>query len=436
MNTSSPRLRRPERYQVEMRCLSLDQMLSDDHVARVVWDYVQGLDLTPLLAKVKAVAGAPGQPANDPRVLLALWLLATVHGVGSARELARRCDEHVAYQWICGGVSMNYHSLADFRTEHVDFLDRLLTDGVAALLQQGLVTLTHVAQDGMRVRASAGRSSFRRAPTLARCLEEAQAQVAALRVQADEDVGAASRRQQAAQERAARERGERIAAALAATTQLAQRRQQVETEKGVAAKEPRASTTDPEARVMKMADGGFRPAYNVQAATTTQSGVIVGVDVIAVGSDRGQLSPMVEQLEQRYEAKPQALLADGDFAALDDVERLATEHGVVVYAPVKDEVKKRAAGVDPFTPRAKDGPGVAAWRSRMGTVAAQTLYKQRAATAEWANAGMRNRGLYQFRVRGRPKVLAVVLWHALAHNLLRAATLRAERAAEEAARGG
>ena len=251
-----------------------------------------------------------------------------------------------------------------------------------------------------------------------------------------EDAGAASRRQQAARERAARERVERIAAALAATTQLAQRRQQVEAEKGVAAQQPRASTTDPEARVMKMADGGFRPAYNVQAATTTQSGIVVGVDVIAVGSDRGQLSPMVEQIERRYAAKPQAMLADGDFATLDDVERVTTKQGVDVYAPVKDEAKKRAAGVDPFAPRAKDGPGVAAWRTRMGTEAAQALYQQRAATAEWANAGMRNRGLYQFRVRGRAKVLAVVLWYALAHNLLRAVTLRAERTAANAGGGG
>jgi transposase len=328
----APRLRPIERSQVEMRCASLDQLLTPDHAARIVWAYVEGLDLSPLLQAIKAVAGQPGRDANDPRVLLALWLYATIDGVGSARELDRLCAEHLAYQWLCGGLSVNYHTLADFRKDHVSFLDQLLTDGVATLLHEGLVNLQRVAQDGMRVRASAGASSFRRAPSLQRCLEEAEQQVQTLRSQVDEDSGAASRRQQAARQRAAAERRARVQQALQERQKLLDLRLRQKKEKGIKfeAEQLRTSTTDPEARRMKMPDGGTRPGYNVQLATTPESGVIVGVDVTNRGGDGGQLGPMIEQLQQRYGATPQAALVDGGFTTLDDIEGVYAKHQVEV----------------------------------------------------------------------------------------------------------
>jgi transposase/IS5 family transposase len=406
---------------MEMQVLSLDQMLPPDHVARVVWAYVEQVDVGPLLATIRSVEHHAGNPAIDPRVLLGLWLLATIQGVGSAREIERRTSEHTAYRWLAGGLPINYHTLNDFRSDQVAFLDQLLTTSVASLLHQQLIVLDRVAQDGMRVRASAGAGSFRRQSTLQKCLVEAEAHVQAVKAQAEGDPAAGLRRHQ----RLAEERRDRIQAALAETQQLAQQREKVEAEKGVAAKEPRASTTDPEARIMKMPDNGFRPAYNVQLATTTASGIIVGADVINQGSDSGQLTPMVEQVHQRYGAKPKEMLGDGGFATKEDIHTLHEEHQVQVYAPVKDENKKRAAGVDPFVPRKGDPEGVALWRQRMGSEAAKQVYAERAQTAEWANAGMRNRGLYQFRVRGLVKVKAVVLWYVLAHNLLRAVALRA-----------
>jgi transposase len=407
-----------------MQILSLDQMLPPEHVARVVWAYVEQVDVAPLLAEIRSVEHHAGNPAIDPRVLLSLWLLATIQGVGSAREVERRCVEHMAYRWLAGGMAINYHTLSDFRSGHVDFLDRLLTTGVASLLHQELIVLDRVAQDGMRVRASAGSSSFRRSATLQKCLATAEAHVQAVKALADTDPSAGARRQA----RLAEDHRDRIAAALAEARRLAERRQQVEAEKGVKAKEPRASTTDVQARVMKMPDGGFRPAYNVQLATTTAGGIIVGADVTNHGSDSGALAPMVEQVAQRYGVKPQAVLADGGFAGKDDIQA-SHDLQVEVYAPVKDEAKKRAAGIDPFAPRKGDSEGVAAWRQRMGTQEAQAIYAERAQTAEWANAGMRNRGLYQFHVRGLAKVKAVVLWYVLAHNLLRAAVLRQHAAA-------
>jgi hypothetical protein len=351
--------------------------------------------------------------------------------VGSARELDRLCTEHLAYQWLCGGVTLNYHTLADFRTEQSAFLDRLLTESVATLLHQGLIDLKLVAQDGLRIRASAGAASFRREPSLKKCLAEAEAQVAALRSQVDEDSQAATRRQQAARERAAREKQERLQRALAEREALLALREQQKKEKGLKyeADKLRASTTDPEARSMKMADGGTRPGYNVQLATSVQGGIIVGVDVSNVGGDGGLMQPMLEQIHRRYEQRPEHMLVDGGFTVLKDIEQ-AESDGVQVLGPIKNETSKKAQGDDPYQPRRNDGPGVAAWRQRMGTEAAQTMYRLRAATAEWANAQIRNRGLYQVRVRGQQKVLSIALWHAVAHNMLRAWVLRQALAAD------
>jgi transposase len=391
-------------------------LLPEDHQARIVWQYVQELDLSPLLVQIKAVESRPGHPAIDPRILMALWLYATLRGVGSARELARRCETDLPFQWICGGVSVNYHTLADFRTRPAKFLDQLLTTSVALLMQQQLVTLDRVAQDGIRVRASAGAASFRREPTLEEHLTEAEAQVEALKSELESDPGAANRRQQAARERAARERLERLRQALAQLPEI-------EAKKPAGKKDrARASTTDADARVMKMANGGFNPAYNVELATATDSQIITGVSVVNSGSDRDQMVPMIEQHATRYGATPKEMLVDGGFVKKEDLIAVSEPHGsTTVYAPVPASRDKQ---IDPYVPKADDAPAVAEWRQRMATAEAQEIYKDRAATAECVNAIARNRGLQQFRVRGSPKVLAVVLWYALAHNLMRAVTLR------------
>lgn len=419
-----PRLRCAERNQVRYRACALDNLLPDDHQARIVWDYVQSLDLSPLLQAVLAVEGRPGHPPADPRILFSLWLYATLRGIGSARELARRCDPElgeVAFLWICGEVTVNHHTLSDFRGTHVELLDQILTESIAVLRQEGLVTLERVAQDGMKVRASAGAASFRREPTLQEHYEEAQDQVAALKQELAADPAASSRRQQAARQRAARERSERLAKAL---EQLPLVRDQ---KKGDEAKtQARVSTTDPEARVMKMANGGYHPAYNVQLATDTSTQLITGVDVTNSGGDQGKLAPMVEQHVQRYEKAPDEVLVDGGFAKKDDITQVSPPHGTTtVYTPVQ---KSKKEDLDPHSPREGDSPAVQDWRARMATPHAQEIYKERAATAECVNAQFRNRGLLQVRVRGRLKVLAVVLWQVLAHNLIRAAALRAERA--------
>lgn len=416
-SSGCPRLRTANRQQIIFRTAALDELIPLDHPARIVWDYVAGLDLSPLYDRVKAVERGPGRAPIDPKILMTLWLYATLEGIGSARQLDELCRDHDAFRWIAGDVITNYHTISDFRTAHVELLDQLLTDSVAVLIAEGLVDLNRVAQDGMRVRASAGAASFRRRPTLEEAYAEAQAQVDALRHELDEDPGAEDRRQKKARERAARERAERIKQALERLPELAAKKKPEDRGKA------RCSTTDPTATVMKTADGGFRPAYNVQFCTATNSQVILGVDVETTGSDAGQAVPMVEQVEERYEATPGAVLIDGGFAQHDQIEALeAPEKGCTVYAPV---AAPRDPKVDRYAPKPGDSPAVAAWRTRMATEEAKTIYKERAATAECVNAQARNRGLLQLRVRGRVKVKAVALWYALAHNLMRAVSLRA-----------
>jgi transposase len=424
----SPRINKAERLQCEMRFESLDERLDSDHPVRLVWRLVEGLDLSSLYLDINAVEGSAGRNASDPQVLFALWLYAAVDSVGSARELDRLCRNHRAYEWLCGHVSVNYHMLADFRVAHGELLKQLQVDSLAGLLVEGLISLDCAAQDGMRVRASAGKGSFRRQPTLEEAQQRAREHLDKLEEQAANDaasnnVASPTPRQQQAQQRAARERCERVDQALAAVKQIAEQR---ESRKKGDGERARASTTDPEARTMKMGDGGFRPAYNVQLATDAASGIILNMNVINEGSDAGQMKPMMDEIKEGLGKVPEKLLTDGGFSTIDDIER-TTQGGTTVYTPVKEEDKQKKAGKDPFAPKRGDSPIIAEWRKRMGTAAAMELYKLRAPTAELPNARLRNHGVYQMGVRGLAKVKAALWWHVLALNLLRAEAVRAAR---------
>ncbi|HEX5326759.1 MAG TPA: IS1182 family transposase [Acetobacteraceae bacterium] len=425
------RLRVAQRDQPEFQVVDLDSLLAVDHPARAVWAFVAALDLSEVLASIKARAGEPGRPPADPKILMAPWLYATIEAVGSARALAELCAADVAYRWICGGVSMNHHTLADFRVSQVALLDRLLAQGVASLVSEGLVTLQCLAQDGVRIRASAGSTSYRRRARLERLLADAETRVVQLKAELEADPAASMTRQRAARQRAAREQVERTQAALERLKQLeAQRAQRQKTHKADTArqKEPRASTTDAEARVMKLADGGYRPAYNGQFASDPQTQVVVAVGLDTTGSDLGQMAPMQAQIAETYGQTPQQYLVDGGFSRLDDIEQ-AHDAGIEVFAPPPNNKH----GTDPFAPRQSDGPGTLAWRKRMSSEAGKLVYRQRS-KHECVNAHLRNCGVVRLLVRGKQKVRAVLLWYAVAHNLLRALALRAAPA-DAAARG-
>jgi transposase len=406
----APRLRRPDRDQMILTPGSLDNMLPPDHQVRLVDAFVARLDLAPLRDAIKSREGTPGHPAIDPAILVTLWLYATVDGVGSARELARLCELSLPYQWICGGVSLNHHTLSDARLDYAAWLDDTLTASLAALLSAGAIKLETVAQDGLRVRASAGAGSFRRRPTLEQHLAEAEARVAALKAELGDDTGASRRRGEAARARAAAERLARLKAAVAALPEAEKRA--VRNKKK--AEQARVSTTDPEAAVMKMPNGGFRPAYNTQLAAETEHGLIVGLDVTATGADQPSLEPMVEQVTERTGQTPENWLADGGFFNRDTATNLA-EDGITLYCPPHTPKGDRAPGEAMPT----DTPAVAALRERMASEAGQTVYRQRARWIEWVNAGFRQRDWRQVPVRGLAKVKTLVRWQALTHNMTR-----------------
>jgi transposase len=426
LESGRPRLRQPVRDQIELRAVDIDGLIGPDHPARLIWDYVQGLDLQSLEQAVRAREHTPGQAPVSPRLLLALWLYATSEGIGSARALARLCESHDAYRWLCGGVSVNYHGLADFRTADLDLLDRLLSENVATLSAANVINLNEVVQDGVRVRASAGAASFRRKRTLHKELKKAQRRVAQLKQEVNDDPDASNRRIRAAGERAAREREARVKAALGKLAEIeAERERRGKTNKKQVAKqkEPRSSTTDPQARIMKMADGGYRPAYNCQLGTVAKGQIVVAVAVTAIGSDRGLMPPMLKGIEQRYGHRPKRYLVDGGFNKNADTE-WAAGIGVKVYGPPIRSKHK----TDPYAPRHDDGPGVAAWRRRMNSAYGKTVYKRRG-MGECINARFRNWNLRQFVVRGRLKVQAVLNMFALANNILQGHRLIIQAAA-------
>ena len=404
----------PNRNQLELRASDLESLVPPGHRARLVWGYVERQNLEGLYAGIKAVEGGVGRAAIAPEILYALWLYATLEGVGHARGIARLTQSHDAYRWICGGVQVNYHTLADFRSQEGDALDDLLTNHVASLMAAGAVKLKTVAQDGMRVRASAGAASFRREERLKACLEAARQQVATLKAQGADDPAGESARKQAARLRAVSEREARIEAALARQAELAA----IKKKQGKNPEEARSSTTDADATIMKMGDGGFRPAYNFQFASDTASQVIIGVEAVTAGSDQGQMSPMVEQVNERCGQSPENWLVDGGYPGHGQMDAVA--ESTTVYAPVP---KAKDPQTDVHQPKPKDSPAVAQWRERMKSDEAKALYQDRAATAECVNALARNRGLNRLQVRGLKRVKAVALLFALAHNLMRTVRL-------------
>lgn len=402
------RLRRANREQVVPVPAYLDALIEADHLARVIWRVVERLDLSAFAEHLVVVEGGPGRAAADPAILVSVWLYATSQGVTSARALERLCVEHLAYIWLCGGVSMNYHTLSDFRTAHGEALTGLMTEVLGHLRAAGLVRFEHVAQDGVRVRASAGAASFRRQPSLEHALAEARAFLEHVE-RGEGEQEALSHRERAARERAGREQVERLEAALAQMPSARAAKKKGEEEKA------RVSTTDPDARVMKMADGGFRPAYNIQFAADTANQVIVGVDVTNVGSDMGQAPAMVEQVEQRTGQVPDQWLMDGGFAKKESIEEVEAK-GPEVLAPVQ---AAKSPTRDPHEPTGADSAVIAAWRLRMASDEAKATYKLRASTIECVNAKARVRhGLEQVRVRGLAKVVCAALWIAVAHNVL------------------
>ena len=420
------RLRVPERRQMGWVARCADDLVSAEHPIRLVAAVVEKLDVSGFYASIKACEGVAGRDGTDPRLLIGLWLYACIRGIGSARELARRSEESAPFQWLCGGVTVNHRMLSEFRTDHGVALDALLTQVIASLVDKDVVKVSRVSQDGTRVRVSAGASSFRREDRLRELLQQSREHVAELRRQIDgPQLAGLSARQRAMRKRAAEDKLERLEQAVAQLPELQARQAVAERRAGagkqgekVRAREPRVSTTDAEARRMKMPDGGFRPAVNVQLATDTESRAIVGVEVTSKGADSAGLSePMRQQVERRSGRSVTQHLLDGGYLHHDDIEQAHSDH-VELFVPPKGARLEQNRGRE-LDPKPKDSEAILDWKQRMASEEGKEIYKQRAATSETVNADLKTyRGLTQMNVRGMGKMRCVALWCALAYNLM------------------
>ncbi len=416
-NQNTARVNHPQRHQVSMQFFSLDQMLPENHVARTLIAYVKTLDTSALYEQIHVSSTQAGRTATNPEVLLTLWLLATVEGINSARELERRCQRDMAYMWVCGEVSVNRSTLSEFRVHAGPFLNEMLVKTITGLIDSGVVGYDVVAQDGMRVRASAGKSSFRRAPTLKKLRTEVKAFVDKLEQAEDEneDDDSVSPRSKAAKKRSAQAQLQRLNESLEQIEDLTERREKRKKGSGV---ETRCSTTDPVARNMKMANGGFNPALNVQFASDSEARMIVGVDVTNEGTDGGELEPMVNQLASDYGRRPKKIVTDSAYATKDGVTAVEKE-GSQLVATVPREEQLAKHGKNAHERQKGDTDEYVAFRQRMTEQENIELCKLRPSVAEFPNAVCRNRGLQQFNVRGLVKTKAVALWHAVAFNFTR-----------------
>lgn len=470
-----------ERNQLLLRPVDVEKLVGEEHAVRAIWELVGKLDMEPFYAEVGALEGEAGRPVWDPKVLISLWIYAYKDGGSSAREIARLCEYHPAYQWLTGMEVVNYHTLADFRIEHQQALNRMFIEVLGVLSHQGLITLKRVMHDGTKIKAAASDKSFRRKATLESHLKEAQKQVEAMGDPRSEQL---SQRQAQARKRALREKQERLKQALKELEQLERTRSKA---KGKGKKkELRASTTDPQARTMIQAKGAFGPAYNIQISTDAKAKVIVGIGVSQSSVDTGELEAAVERIESNLGQTPEQIVVDAAYPTHSTIETMADE-GIDLIGPLPErnkpswDVLKRhgvspqfypqAFCYDPSTDRyscpadkflnfeteerqrgwvkrryrarasdcrncrfqARCCPGskkgrsllrrhkaaqLVAFEAKMQTEQAQQIYKERAGVAEFPNAWIKEKmGLRQFRLRGVVKVGLEALWACLTYNI-------------------
>src|SRR5258705_1250638 len=241
-----PRVKPVERCQLTWQMLDVERLIEQDHPARAIWELVGRVKLDGFYAPIEAVEGSAGRTPWDPRLLVSLWIYAYSRGISSAREIARRCTYEPAFQWLCGLGEINHHTLSDFRVEHDASLRELFVQVLGVLSSEGLVSLERVMHDGTRIKACAGADSFRREERLKEHLKTARKQLGAMGDPREEE----PKRKRAAQERALRERQQRLEQALE------------EVQKGREGKradkeQARPSQTEPGTRGMKHADRGF-----------------------------------------------------------------------------------------------------------------------------------------------------------------------------------
>lgn len=410
-----PRLKIACRDQYEMKLISLDNLISKDHPVRRIWSYVEKLDLSMKLDSIKSLEGTAGRPAIDPKILLALWLYATIEGISSAHLLSRYTKEHSAFQWLCGGVQIERRTISQFRIDNGELFDDLLAQCIAILVKAGAVTIEEIAQDGLRVRASAGRGSFKKEMKIKELYTAAKERVTYLKKEMDADPQLCNNRLKKNELKKEQEKIEKLKAAENELHSYLEKKNDMRRKhkkKLVTKAEPvKVSITDPEARIMKMADGGFRPAYNFQFGVDTKNNFIVAVDVTNAGTDGGQMLSMYETIKNNFRKTPTRYLADGGFKNQTDIEKM-TQEGCQVYVPLQKQK-------NPHAYKQEDSKEIREWKERMNQEESKTIYKRRASTVELVNANARFCGLDQLKVRGLEKAKNIAKMFGLAYNMMR-----------------
>jgi len=472
---NQPLIRYVNRQQMSWRAVDVEKLISEDHPARAIWALVGRLNLSAFYRAIESSAEEGGRPAFDPQLLISLWVYAYSQGIGSAREVARRCEYDPAFQWLTGLAEVNYHTLADFRVEKQQELDELFTQMLAALSKEGLITLEQVMQDGTKIKAQASRRSYLQEETIREHLERARRRVAEMGDPRNEE---SSPKAKQAQARARREQQERLESAL---EELEKWQARKSGEK--AKRETRVSTSDPQARVMKHPDKGFALSYNAQISTDAAHGLIVGVAVTQEANDSAQLLPAVDRVEQRLEKKPQQMVADSGYTTRENIEKMAGREvdflgtmrqedvprganlknrfppSAFLYQPEKNHCvcpegkilrpqARRQAGAGmtyhlyearfedcrscPRKPECcpdnqkngrsvaqlEESPMVMAFRKKMASKEVQERYRHRGRIVEFCHAWIKSKlGLRQFHVRGLKKVQTEMLWACLTYNL-------------------
>ena len=472
--TGRPRLKPINRQQLLMRSIDVEKLIEGDHPARAIWEMLGQVDLSRFEEGIQAVEGRAGQATVSPRLLAALWIYSYSEGISSARELSRMCEYEPGCQWLTGMETINHHTLSDFRVEHKDALDGLFIQVLGLLSVEGLVDLKQVTQDGTKIKANAGKDTFRREERVKQHLAMAREQIQAMEDPRSEVL---TQRVARARERDLREKKQRLEVALEELKRVQESKPEKEKT------EARVSLTDPQARVMKTGEGGWAPSYNVQVCTDTAQGIIVDVAATQAGNDRDQLSPAINRLQQRV-GSPEQILTDTAYVSHGSIET-AVKEGIDLIAPVANAApdpqqyerrgigsgfhaeafryeadqnqyvcpadkilkctgKERYAGrikwryqaapsecqrcrfKDQCCPtvksrrltRSEDSPAVKAFLSKMETPEAKETYRKRGPVAEFVNAWLKEKlGLRQFRLRGLAKVQIECLWVSLTYNI-------------------
>src|SRR6202521_219980 len=478
-NTTSkqPLIRYVNRQQMSWRAVDVEHLIGEDHAARGILELVGRLDLSAFYQAIESSAEQGGRPAFDPQLLISLWAYAYSQAIGSAREVARRCEFDPALQWLTGLQEVNYHTLADFRVERQKELDELFTQVLAALSKEGLITLDQVMQDGTKIKALASRRSYQREGTIREHLERARQRVEQMGDPRKEE---ASPKVKQAQARARREQQERLESALQELQKLQERK------KGEKAKSAaRVSASDPQARVMHHSDGGLSLSYNAQISADAANGLIVAVAVTQEANDSAQLLPAVDRIEERLEKKPQQIVADGRYTTRDNIEKIAGREIDFLGSMGREEMESGATAPNRLPPdafqyqpesncyvcpegrllrpqgryhnkkkrgllaywyeakfsdcqscvrkpeccpenqsqgrglvRRIENAAIVAFREKMAGEQAQAQYRLRARVVEFCHAWIKSKlGVRQFHVRGLPKVATELLWACFTYNL-------------------